>query len=63
MAYHPADINKIYGMPADKLLKMYRDGLVQKGRMDFDEASERMITVRSSANNYNDLFVRLIGYI
>ena len=63
MAYHPADTNKIYGKPADKLLKMYRDGLVQKGRMDFNDASERMVTIRRSINNYDELFVRLIGYI
>lgn len=63
MAYHPADRNKIYGIPAEKLLRMYRDGLVQKGGMNFDEASERMITMRRSANNYDELFVRLIGYL
>ena len=63
MAYHPADTNKIYRTPADKLLKMYRDGLVQKGGMDFNDASERMITIRRSINNYDELFVRLIGYI
>ena len=63
MAYHPADRNKIYGTPAEKLLKMYRDGLIKKGGMNFDEASERMIEMRRSANNYDELFVRLIGYL
>ncbi len=37
MPYHPADRNKIYGTHAEKLLKMYRDGLVQKGETDFNE--------------------------
>ncbi len=63
MPYHPADRNKIYGTHAEKLLKMYRDGLVQKGETDFNEASERMITMRRSANNYDEFFVRLIGYL
>ena len=63
MPYHPADRNKIYGTPAEKLLKMYRDGLIKKGGMNFDEASERMIEMRRSTNNYNELFVKLIGYL
>ena len=63
MAYHPADRNKIYGIHAEKLLKMYCEGLIKKGGMDFDDASERMIEVRRSANNYDELFVRLIGYL
>ena len=59
MARHNADHNGLYGASADKLLKLYEEGLLKAG-MEYDDVMLKILEIKQQSDNYDKLFERLI---